>query len=132
MKIYTLRFPKQALMEMPNAEREFFLLAGHFFNELMILGKLMIMVQDIPRQKIPSRVGTVQALFVNKLLAGKLYEGWNLIQRRYYKRSLSKKYDQLLDEKGRQAIYKLKSYFSNQIVFIRYGDRSHSTTILLI
>ena len=63
-------------MDMPAKERDFFLLAGHFANEVSFLSKLLVITRDPASEKIPEKAELTQALFVHKTLAGKLCEGW--------------------------------------------------------
>ena len=131
MNIYTIPVPKQTLIQMPENEREFFLLAGHLANELTILNKLfMSTTQGLPPDKIRKRAAVVQALFIGKLFVGKLNEGWGLLQKRYFDTALSKDYDSHLDEEALEALRRLKQYFSrgNIIRKVRSGYVFHYPT----
>ena len=109
MKIHTVRISKDALMQMSGNERDFFLLAGHFFNELILLSKLAFMTAEVPLGKIPNRAGITHALFVDRMLAGKLCEGWTLFREQYQRAMLSKEYNKRLDTKARRAIKRTSS-----------------------
>lgn len=111
MKIQTYTISKQALMDIPAKERDFFLLAGHFANEIIFLSKLLIITRDQPLEKIPAKAELTQALFVHKILAGKLCEGWQMIRRYYYGTGISKIYNELLAKDVQEAIKKLNRYF---------------------
>ena len=114
MKIYIMPVPKQTLSRMPENERDFFLLAGHFANELIILNKLhIITTQGFSSDKIPNRGALVQAMFIGKLFVGKLNEGWGLLRKRYFGTALSRDYDPHLDEETLEALRRLKQYFGN-------------------
>ncbi len=98
-------------MDVPAKERDFFLLAGHFANEIIFLSKLLIITRHQPLEKIPAKAELTQALFVHKILAGKLYEGWQMIRRYYYGTAISKVYNELLEKDAQEAIKNLNRYF---------------------
>jgi hypothetical protein len=123
MKIHAVRISKDALMQMSGSERKFFLLVGHFFNELILLSKLAFMTAEVPSGKIPRRAGMTHALFVDRMLAGKLCEGWTLIRERYQGTSLSKEYDKLLDTQARRAVKNLNRYFGKSNLLSRIRNR---------
>ncbi len=104
MKIQTYTISKQALMEVPAKERVSFLLAGHFANEIIFLSKLLIITRHQPLEKIPAKAELTQALFVHKILTGKLCEGWQMIGRYYYGTGISKVYNELLEKDAQEAI----------------------------
>ena len=81
------------------------------------------MTAEVPLDKIPSRAGMTHALFVDRMLAGKLCEGWTLFRERYQGTSLSKEYDKLLDTEVRKAIKKLNKYFGKSNVLSRIRNR---------
>ncbi len=112
MKIQIYTISKQALMDIPAKERDFFLLAGHFANEVIFLSKLLVITQDQASEKIPAKAELTQALFVHKTLAGKLYEGWQMIRKYYLWTAISKDYDGLLEKDAQEAIKQLNRYFS--------------------
>ena len=112
MKIQTYTISKQALMDMPAKERDFFLLAGHFANEIIFLSKLLIITRNQASEKIPEKAELTQALFVHKTLAGKLYEGWQMILKYYFGTAISKDYHELLEKDAQEAIKQMKRYFS--------------------
>ena len=114
MKIQTYTVSKHALMDMPAKERDFFLLVGHFANEVIFLSKLLIITRYQASEKIPAKAELTQALFIHRTLAGKLYEGWQMIQKYYFGTSISKDYNELLEKDAQEAIKQLKRYFDNK------------------
>ena len=114
MKIQTYTISKQALMDMPAKERDFLLLAGHFANEVIFLSKLSVITEDQTSEKIPAKAQLTQALFVHKTLAGKLYEGRQMIKKYYFGTAISKVYHELLEKDAQEAIKQVNRYFSNK------------------
>lgn len=125
MTIYQVRFSKTELSKLPEDEQIFLLQLTHFLNEISMLHKCLVMSgnglgtsNDIERQ------GQVAlALFFLRLLAGKLKEGWEMLQKGYFgsKSRLSQYYESELPPIGRDSLKKLKQYFAreNAINFIR-------------
>ena len=114
MNIQTYTISKQALMDMPAKERDFFLLAGHFANEVIFLSKLSVITEDQASEKIPAKAQLTQALFVHKTIAGKLYEGRQMIQKYYFGTEISKVYNELLEKDAQEAIKQVNRYFGNR------------------
>ena len=125
MEIQTYTISKQALMDSPGKERDFFLLAGHFANEIIFLIKLLLITQALPSEKIPAKAELTQALFVHKILAGKLYEGWQMIRKYYYGTAISKDYNEFLEKEAQEAVKQLNRYF-NKPNFISKVRNSYS------
>ena len=111
MKIQAYTISKQALMDIPAKERDFFLLAGHFANEIIFLFKLLVITRGQASEKIPEKAELTQALFVHKTLVGKLYEGWQMIRKYYFGTAISKDYYEILEKDAQEAIKQLNRYF---------------------
>lgn len=114
MKIRTYTISKQALTAMPAKERDFFLLAGHFANEIIFLSKLLAITRVRASEKILEKTELIQALIVQKIFAGKLCEGWTMIERYYYGTGISKTYDKFLETRSKESLTNLKRYFGKQ------------------
>ena len=126
MKIQTYTISKQALMDVPAKERDFFLLAGHFANEVIFLSKLLAITRVQASEKILAKAELTQALFVQKTLAGKLYEGWQMIRKYYFGTAISKVYHELLEKDAQEAIKQVNRYFDDNRNFISKVRNSYS------
>jgi len=55
-----------------------------------------------------------QALFFVRMLAGKLNEGWVMLERAFFNTCLSKKYEKILSQSGKDGLSDLKRYFNGE------------------
>jgi hypothetical protein len=113
MKVYEIPISKNQLDSIPADERLFFLQIGHLANELSALNRFLLFasnsrgISDVER-----RARNAQAMLLVRLCSGKLFEGWQMLQRDYFGSKLSKEYDPILDESGRNSLSEIKRYFS--------------------
>ena len=115
MKIRRLNLPIDALSRLSDTERTFLLMAGHMQNEFVALNK--ICAWCISPAKSSTRLEAVvngsQGFMISKILAGKLYEGWQLMKKAYFSSKLSHALEPLLHPPTRLSLDGLKSYFSS-------------------
>jgi hypothetical protein len=94
---------------------------SNLFHEINALHRVVIF-SNITSDKVETVVERIaqnsQSFFFLEVLAAKLFEGWRLIKRDYYRSQLSKYYHNLLNESGKEALIKLKRYFdrSNNLI----------------
>ena len=97
---------------MPENERVLFLLLGHLANELSVLKKVFYFCGHLEaEEKWQSRANKAQALVMARVLIGKLCEGWELLQRHFFRNGLSKIYEPLFGAEEQKALSNLKRYF---------------------
>ncbi len=123
MKLLEFNIPKSKLDAIPEDEQIFFIQLTHFLNELNILQKCVIISSNgMASLNIVKRRGQVsQAQFFIRTLAGKLNEGWGMLKKGFFTTQLSKKYENILSQVGKDSLSELKRYFSgkNNINLIR-------------
>lgn len=132
MRIYRTKVSKMALDNMLENEGSFYILLGHFANEINVLNKLFFYSENHDSsQEWITRAQTTQAQVIAKTLVGKLWEGWQLLNKAYYATKLSKKYDSLLPDNSKQALQQLNRYFSkeNLINTVRNNFCFHYPTV---
>jgi hypothetical protein len=113
--LYVVPVTKAQLDSIPEDARVFFVQAGRLHNELMWLQKLILASQQRETtNEILTAMQTYQALMLTRLLAGKLWEGWDLLNRSYFGAKLSQRYEQRLPRVGQEAIAALKKYFGQK------------------
>ncbi|MCI0665673.1 MAG: hypothetical protein L0220_31845 [Acidobacteria bacterium] len=128
MEFYAVSIRKTDLDKIPELDRAFFVHIGHLRNEVMIIERLLWGAQNNldaqappgPKELLDSfNVG--QTLIITRLLAGKLLEGWELVQRAYYRTRVSEKIESQLPSDALASLRELKNYFSrsNNIHLIR-------------
>ncbi len=88
LQLHQLALTNKQLAAIPAPDRLFFLLFTNQANEYVMFRKLMIYAaQSIPRLsgETEQLVSNFQMLSLLRSLAGKLFEGWNLIDKRFVK-----------------------------------------------
>ena len=82
VKVHPITIPKDKLDGAPDEDRLTYLMAGNLANDLQILQKLMIVsIQTAAEMGHPhSEAANGSSMLLVKLLAGRLYEGWNWLR----------------------------------------------------
>jgi hypothetical protein len=116
MRLFQVNFSKAQLDSLPKEDRIIFVQLTHFLDELAILQKCLIfsaqtMASAIGVQRTAQRA---QSLFFMQMLAGKLNEGWEMLQKSYFSTRLSQQYYSLLPDEARMAIDELGKYFGRE------------------
>ncbi|GAI85010.1 unnamed protein product [marine sediment metagenome] len=105
MKLLKINIPKSKLETIPEIEQVFFIQLTHFLNELNTLQKCVIVSNNklTSLTSIEKRSQISQAHFFIRTLAGKLYEGWKMIRKDFLETQLSREYENLLSQKGKES-----------------------------
>ncbi|MDD5467982.1 MAG: hypothetical protein PHS96_09250 [Anaerolineales bacterium] len=114
MKVIDVQLDQSKLLLLPEDERILYFSLGHATNEVNALAKLLYWVSNgLARNEAEQRGREALELLFIRLLAGKLYESWVLLKRKYFSTGLSKKYDSRLDDVAKEVFQKLRRYFSS-------------------
>jgi hypothetical protein len=112
MIAYQYKIDRKQLDGAPEEERTLFLMLGHFANQSAILGKWVNWVGPVEGQSGLERKGrAAQSILVLTLLAAKLNEGWELLQKQYFGAGVSKDYARKLDAEASDSLKELGRYF---------------------
>lgn len=85
---------------------------GHLRNQLMVLWKLQKWSVNNPStHPVLINVNVAQTFLLSSLLAGKLWEGWQLLRVAYFASKVSKSIEEHLPEKAQLGLANLKKYF---------------------
>jgi hypothetical protein len=115
MELTKIQIPKDRFRRIPKDEQVLFVLLGHLANELNVLGKLMGWCHNAPRaSQAEADAHLMQTVFLAKLLAGKLNEGWETFRRGFFGAGLSKEYHPLIEKPQRSDLDQLKRYFDRR------------------
>lgn len=114
MIIHKISIPKKKLEDMPERERALFFGLGHLANEINILQKHFLWCIPKTDKEEEQWAALTQSLVLSKVLAGKLYEGWSLIEKSFFNSKLSKEYESRLSEDGATALNSLRQYFNQK------------------
>ena len=119
-----LNIPTASWDTLEENEQTFFIQITHLLNEINILRKLTLISSGNAlnsSDEVERRGHYCQTQFFLRMLAGKLNEGWEMLQRDFWGTKLSIDYEKKLSQPGQSSLKKLKQYFSanNNIKLIR-------------
>ena len=113
MQLHHFRLTKTQLDAIPEVERTLMVLLAHAANELSVLTKLFHFASiDLGDHQLLVEARNAQALTLGRILTGKIYECWQLLQTAFFGTAISKKYEPKFDENAGIALTALKRYFS--------------------
>lgn len=123
---------KRVLNSLPQAERDFLLLAGHMLNELNSLHKIFAWcinghADHTPPKPFEGNISTAQAMIYARILAGKEWEAWEVLGRAWFGTKISKHLESKLPIEAQDALRALKAYFgsANLIYAVRNAFAFH-------
>ena len=115
LELIKVPIAKDSFRRIPKDEQVLFVSLGHLANELNVLGKLMGWCHNAPRaSQAEADAHLMHTVFLAKLLAGKLNEGWEAFRRGFFGAGLSKEYHPLLEEPHGSDLDRLKRYFDRR------------------
>jgi hypothetical protein len=115
IRIHHIDVTRQQLDAVPDAERRLLVMVAHAANELNVLAKLFhFTAKGQARTPMLQQAENAQALVLGRLLTGKLYECWQLLQSAFFRSGLSKKYEPDFDKEASEALDALKRYFGRK------------------
>lgn len=121
IELHRIEVTKSQLDSIPAPERRLLILVAHAANEINTLSKLFHFAASAADDGITGHAERTQALVLGRLLTGKIYEFWKLLQVGYFGSQLSREYQPLLDSESLDAVENLKRYFGrdNLIALVR-------------
>jgi hypothetical protein len=112
MQLHHFVLTKSQLDGIPQAERTLVALLAHAANELGVLAKLFhFSVASLGDHSLLVEARNAQAMTIGRLLTGKIYECWVLLQSAFFATRISKLYEPLFDQEAQAALTALKRYF---------------------
>ncbi len=128
VKLHRIQINKDQLKSIPEKERVFFLKITHLFSETNLLQKMAAFSnnKNINYEAL-RKAQNSQTFLILLILAGKLFEGSKMIEKDFFKSSLSKEYYDLLSDEGKESLNYIKEYFGkkNIIKEIRHKFSHH-------
>lgn len=114
LKLFHIKFRRGDLDCISKDEAVFLLQIGGLIQEIISLQKFIHMSSHGTRIRVQRMAENAQAVYFYRLLAGSLYEGWELLTKRHneYKMIIAK-YKPKLDNVAKSSLRKLEDYFSN-------------------
>jgi hypothetical protein len=114
MKVYKASIQRKDIEALPKNEIIFFIQACRILNDINILHKTTTISNHNVESEVERKAQNSQSLFFLMLLTGKLFEGWELLQKSFFGSKLSKKYENLLPEDAQNSLRDLKNYFGKK------------------
>ena len=116
MKLAKINYSKAELLSIPKKDLEFFIQLMNFFNEANILRKLMVISgnsrEEASKNEVIARSLSSQGLFFMRIQAGKLYEGWNMLNTHFFNnKTFSQEYNEKGSSQSKKSLSKLKESF---------------------
>jgi hypothetical protein len=110
VQLHRLVIPRSGFNNIPEADQELLVLFAHAFDEMNTFLRLFLWSNPhLPRlHKIEREARTAQGYAIAEVLTGKIYELWELIDRRD---SPLRNYQGVMDAKAKTAYKALKDYF---------------------
>src|SRR5688572_977705 len=110
--IHHITLTRKQLDAIPEPERRLLVLMAHASNELNVLTKLFhFSAKGLSAKPMLQQAENAQALVLGRLLTGKIYECWKLMQAAFFRSGLSKSYEPLFEPTASEALQGLKRYF---------------------
>jgi len=128
MKFLKIEIPKAKLLSIPKNERIFLVQIGNLMNDLNVLQKALAFTMNVDTSDRTIRAAQGgQASLLMRIQAGKLWEGWQMLQKDFFSSKLSAEYGSQLEPNSKQNLVDLKKYFSkdNKIKDIRNNYAFH-------
>ncbi len=120
ISVYRMPISKEILDSIPEKERSLFIVVGHLSNELNIFSKLFFWASKFSDEEpVRHKANITQSLALARILAGKLFEGWNTIGKVYFSTKLSKEYHSLLSQEAKDALKELGKYFGKENIVMK-------------
>ncbi|WP_141510804.1 hypothetical protein [Ramlibacter sp. WS9] len=113
--LHRIDLTREQLDRIPDGERRLLVLVAHASNELNALAKLFhFAAGSAADEGLTSQAETMQAMVLARILTGKIYEFWQLLQNSFFGAQLSREYQPLLDTESATALNELKKYFGRE------------------
>lgn len=128
IQLHHFKLTKAQLIQIPLAERNLLVMLAHAANEISVMAKFFHFCSGNKSDiHVLEQAENSQALLLGRMLTGKLYEFWKLLHSGYFASSLSRIYNDAIDDAGRQALESMRRYFGrdNLIENVRNGHAFH-------
>lgn len=107
-----MQIEKNKFDNVPEVEKAFYINVGHLRNELMILVKFLKASVNKPSDNpILVDVQMAQTFLISRILAGKVWEGWQLVKQLYVGTPIQLAIENELPEEIKSAFRELEQYF---------------------
>lgn len=113
IKLHELHYTKAELAKAPEKDRLFYLMATGLANDLQTLMKLFAVAVSEERDELIIKQGSsTVGMLMLRMLAGRLWEGWNLIEDGY--KAIERHYVDELGPEASDSLSELRLYFRDR------------------
>lgn len=126
IQLHKLTIPKASFDSIPEKERLLFIRFGHALDEINSLQRLFLWSDPTVSglENAEKNAREAQGFAIARVLTGKLYETYKLIQKCYLKdKGISPKYKKLQSDKIRTTLKNLNRYFSRPNLISKVRNR---------
>ncbi len=118
-KLEEFSFTKKDMEVLPINEQKLLIKLTHFLNEFNYLNKLALYTTNKwnPPQQAIKDTQTNLLLFCFKLIAGKAYEGFKILNDNIYKKSLLNSFEGRISESSLKNLKEIEEYFKQDKLF---------------
>lgn len=110
LELYKISFTKGQLKQLDEKEVVFIVQIANLLQELSVLQKMIYISSKGVENAIERMAENSQAMLFYRILAGILFEGWNIIHCKTYKPVIGIYYP-LFDDKAKKSFEEIKNYF---------------------
>lgn len=118
MKLKKIKIQKDKIRAFAEHDKVLFIAFSNLFNEINILIRTLRFSNKSTGTAVETAAQNSQTLFFLELLAGKLWEAWAMMEKTWFRYKID--YD--LTDSGKDALDKLKRYFSKDNLVKRIRD----------
>jgi hypothetical protein len=125
MDLHIFKISREQFNRIPEVEQIFILQICTLLNEINILQKLALFSTNKKSEisEFENKAQNAQAFFVFTILAGKLWEGWQMVNKEFFSKGLRQEYFDALPDEGREALNFLGKYFSEQNIICKIRNQ---------
>lgn len=115
MELLKIEIRKSKMSLIPRNERVFFVQIGNLLNDLSMLQKLTVFcTNNKPTNEVVRAAVNMQTFSLLRIQAGKLHEGWKLLQKNFVKTEFYQDYVKQLNDLEKESFEKVNAYFRNK------------------
>lgn len=109
IQVYRIPIPKESLLKLPKEERVCLLQLGQMANQVLMFEKLLMFATRLdPKNEVEQFTTGVQTQILVRLAVSTMFESLRVVERLFLKSKIGNDYKDKLDEKGKEALARLK------------------------
>lgn len=114
MQILETEIRKEEFTRLSESEQVLLFQFGHACNEITYLINLLRITFDSNAEGLNKTIMRSRSMIVVRILVGKIFESWRMIERDFFNSKLSKDMEKTISQKGKESLDDLKEYFGKR------------------